>query len=1238
MDTLLIVSSRRGFRQRFRLVFEEEYNILECGNKERALLMMEQNASNNVVVLADCTAENNEAPEKVYGLCERSRRIQIPVIIVLSSGNADMECAVLEAGAADVIARKDSDELIRCRVRNVMQQYRMLRKIQEKNKEQKEMLLYANEKMLDALSSLIEYRSVETNLHVLRIRQFTRILLEEVARTCPEYALTEQMIAEITSAAALHDVGKIGIPDSILNKPGSLTPEEREVIKSHSIIGAQIIERLEGVMDPSYLRYAYNICKYHHERWDGRGYPRGISGDDIPICAQVVGLTDVYDALTNKRVYKDAYGVENAVQMILNGECGLFSPRLLECFKSVRKKFYELSRYYSDDQAVRTDAGMEMEIPSPVYQAEISSLHRAQNKYKLLLNYVNSTVVELDPKYQNYHVVHNPSASLALLNTGSSFRQSIENLLTHYAREEEREEVAGRIFHHMRQHSELGLKQSKFGVSFGGGEKLRRYTYEITLMSLNRTEEEAQTTLMIWNKTEGDLPSGQKVFTEDEKRLFDEVECRAIVGTDYWLTLEDNRAAAKMLHYPPEQFKARFENRLIHALAADKPQEYADEIQMQLAQNTEVEIILPMRCAEGETADVLLKGKQFVDQNGFGRMAAVLTRLDTAYEEARDNRKRIERYNAIFASYEQAVFEWNLLSDELVYHRNWEKIFGYDPSGMKVSMLLQQSIHIHPDDLEKIQQTIRREDDDRKNLTIDARILGENGRYNWYRFVAAIEYGEARRPKSVSGIISNVDKEKRSEQELLRKTEVDTLTRLLNKDAARKYVEECLSNQAKDEQSALLIIDLDNFKSVNDRYGHMFGDVVLCETAMVIRRHFRPNDIVARIGGDEFMVMMNPNVSRDLIDRRCSALCKALKEHLEKLVHEGSCSCSIGVAFAPEAANNYAELFQRADQALYLSKRKGKNTFSVYDSSDDSYSGLHIPETVNSRIESEENSGLLDTSVIRLAFKRLYEAKNEEEAINKILQMIGEQMNVDRVYIFEDSPDGQYCSNTFEWCHEGIEPQIDLLQNIHYDEDVTGFRESFNEQGIFYCPDIEKLEEPVYSVVRNQGIKSMLACAIREKGVFRGYIGFDECTEERIWTKEQIEVLTFFAEMLSVFLIKMRAQRRITQYAENLSSVLNGRSEYIYVMDAKTYEVRFVNRKAKTKFEGIEIGKRCFEAINDMDSQCRDCPINKEGFFSGMCGDVCYSHEGWIMHVEASLISWQGEPAYLIICRDKEEK
>ena len=160
--------------------------------------------------------------------------------------------------------------------------------------------------MIDALSSIIEYRSVETGKHIQRIGVFTRVLLEDVAHCYPEYLLDDRKIAIIFSASALHDIGKIAIPDAILNKPGRLTPDEYEIMKTHSVRGCEMLAGLDRMGDREYLQYAYNICRYHHERWDGRGYPDGLKGDNIPLCAQVVGIADCYDALTNDRVYKKA--------------------------------------------------------------------------------------------------------------------------------------------------------------------------------------------------------------------------------------------------------------------------------------------------------------------------------------------------------------------------------------------------------------------------------------------------------------------------------------------------------------------------------------------------------------------------------------------------------------------------------------------------------------------------------------------------------------------------------------------------------------------------------------------------------------------------------------------------------------------------------------------------------------------------------------------------------------------
>ena len=178
----------------------------------------------------------------------------------------------------------------------------------------------ASQTILDTLSSIIEYRSAESGNHVLRIRGFTKILLEALAGNFPEYQLDTATIDIITSAAALHDIGKISIPDHILNKPGKLTAEEYRIMKEHTTIGSEMVDQLKGLGDTTYLRYIYNITRYHHERWDGTGYPEGLMGDAIPICAQVVGLTDAFDALTSQRAYKPAYAYDTAVNMILKGE------------------------------------------------------------------------------------------------------------------------------------------------------------------------------------------------------------------------------------------------------------------------------------------------------------------------------------------------------------------------------------------------------------------------------------------------------------------------------------------------------------------------------------------------------------------------------------------------------------------------------------------------------------------------------------------------------------------------------------------------------------------------------------------------------------------------------------------------------------------------------------------------------------------------------------------------------
>ena len=187
--------------------------------------------------------------------------------------------------------------------------------------------------MIDILSHCVEFRNGESGMHVRNVHILTETLLNALLRKTDRYHISQADISVISTASALHDIGKIAIPEEILNKPGKFTPEEFAIMKTHSMVGAEMLENLPSYQNEPLVSFAYQICRWHHERWDGRGYPDGLAGDEIPISAQIVAMADVYDALTSERVYKPPFSHEQAVNMIVGGECGQFNPLMLECLE-----------------------------------------------------------------------------------------------------------------------------------------------------------------------------------------------------------------------------------------------------------------------------------------------------------------------------------------------------------------------------------------------------------------------------------------------------------------------------------------------------------------------------------------------------------------------------------------------------------------------------------------------------------------------------------------------------------------------------------------------------------------------------------------------------------------------------------------------------------------------------------------------------------------------------------------
>lgn len=322
-------------------ILKDEYRILEAANGEECIDLLKQYGTGISLLLLDINMPVMDGFE-VLALMNRNDWIEdIPVIMISSEDGASYVRRAYEMGASDYISRPFDVQVVHQRVSNTIKLYAKQRRlislvtdqIREKEKN--------NQMMISILSQIVEFRNSESGSHVLHINIITGMLLERLMQKTDQYHLQWSDQFLITTASALHDIGKIGIDEKILNKPGKLTKEEFEIMKTHTLIGASMLKSIEMYQNEKLLQVAYQICRWHHERYDGKGYPDGLKGEEIPISAQVVAIADVYDALVGKRVYKKAFSHEKAIHMILNGECGAFNPLLLECLTDIQNRLKE---------------------------------------------------------------------------------------------------------------------------------------------------------------------------------------------------------------------------------------------------------------------------------------------------------------------------------------------------------------------------------------------------------------------------------------------------------------------------------------------------------------------------------------------------------------------------------------------------------------------------------------------------------------------------------------------------------------------------------------------------------------------------------------------------------------------------------------------------------------------------------------------------------------------------------
>ena len=349
-NKILVVDDSAFNRQVLIDILKDTYAVAEAGNGVEALKIVEEQMQEIAAVFLDINMPEMDGITFLKKMTERKYLGAFPVLVVTSEQSVEQVAECFEYGAVDYIRKPVNKDFIMQRLNKLLvlfeqkndfkerldkqtltlqSQYRLL-------KQQALQLKKNQENIINILGTVVEYRNLEGRMHTTRVKGFTKILGTYMMKHYPEYELTGEKINAIAAASVLHDVGKVMLSDAILLKPGKLTKEEFEYVKSHSVKGYDIVNSLTDMLDEEYVRYGTEIVRWHHEKYDGSGYPDGLKGDEIPISAQLVSVADCFESLLSESVYKGAIPFEEAYNMILQGECGIFSYKLLECFRKAK--------------------------------------------------------------------------------------------------------------------------------------------------------------------------------------------------------------------------------------------------------------------------------------------------------------------------------------------------------------------------------------------------------------------------------------------------------------------------------------------------------------------------------------------------------------------------------------------------------------------------------------------------------------------------------------------------------------------------------------------------------------------------------------------------------------------------------------------------------------------------------------------------------------------------------------
>lgn len=589
-------------------------------------------------------------------------------------------------------------------------------------------------------------------------------------------------------------------------------------------------------------------------------------------------------------------------------------------------------------------------------------------------------------------------------------------------------------------------------------------------------------------------------------------------------------------------------------------------------------------------------------------------------------KRYIDLINNIQAGVITCLFDPKTNSSKTIYiNEGWTELTGYTLEELNQELGGNPQALVWGEDKEMARRTYATQTQSSDQYRLQYRIQRKDGKVIWVidRGVISVDTNHNIQNQS---IISEVTEFKESEKRLLELSQLDPLTRLYNKLATASMAESILRTNPEGLH-AVMVLDIDNFKGVNNSLGHIFGDAVLIEVSARLKRLFRKSDITGRVGGDEFFVLMSNVPSRGVVEKKAAEICETFRNTYSGEHQNYKISCSLGIAFSCDGSE-YQDLFRKADIALYEAKIKGKDQFVLYDGEKHKQMGIYGEEE-RKNTPRERDSGALELK--ERIFELLYDSIDFSGSANMVLALLGRLIGASRFYVFENSTDNRISNMIYEWCAEDVQPGIPHIQEI--DLENSRYLSLFDDRGVFYCNDSHQLAKESRKNWGSFEIKSVLQIAIKQNGKICGFLGCDNYKSEEVNLHDHIDLMFFTSKVMGTFLLKRRAEAKTELYNQNKMEALDHLPNSIYVVNEE-FQIQYMNNIAKHLVPAAKTGDFCYQAFMMNKVPCKDCPIKQ--CEDGPASAEIYNEklDFWFIS-SASKIVWSGRKNMrLISCQD----